>query len=170
MPRPKLSFLVAACSCMVCLEAAGMDLAVSLGPWSFAGGTEGYAGTYGYTGLVAGLTPRLECELYGVGELTPDPASVLLAGVNIGISLSGDRGPTYFNMVMDVGLLAEWRADSSGPVSVHALLRVSPLVIGNPYYGYRDRIFSIGLLYDLTGKVSRVVWNVLMAQWFFQPG
>ncbi len=141
------------------------DLGIALGPWSFAGGGPG-PGTYAYSGLVVGGS-RLELEALGIAELTPAPGAAVLAGASIGFSLSGPRIPTYFNVVVDLGYLQTVVEEGQfrlGPS--YLLLRLSPLVIGNPWYGHRERIFSLGVLYDIAAAEASIVWNVLILHWY----
>jgi hypothetical protein len=142
------------------------DLGLALGPWSFAGGGPG-PGTYAYTGLAAGGGNRLELEAFGIVEMTPAPVDSVLAGASLGFSVSGPRIPTYFNVVADLGFLqtvVDGGQFSLGPS--YLMLRLSPLVIGNPWYGHRERIFSIGMLYDIRASGISFVWNVLILHWY----
>jgi hypothetical protein len=38
----------------------------------------------------------------------------------------------------------------------------TPLVTGNPWYGHRERIFPIGMLYNINASEISIVWNVLI--------
>jgi hypothetical protein len=156
------------CLCMlVPLPAfAEPDLGLALGPWSFASGGPG-PGTYAYTGLAIGGGRRLELEASGIVEMTPSPGDTILAGASLGFSVGGPRIPTYFNVVVDLGYLQTVVDDGQfhlGPS--YLLLRLSPLVIGNPWYGHRERIFSLGVLYDIPAASFSVVWNVLILHWY----
>jgi hypothetical protein len=141
------------------------DMGIALGPWSFAGGGPG-PGTYAYSGLAVGGS-RIELEALGIAELTPTPGSTVLAGASLGLSLGGPRIPTYFNFILDFGYLQTVVEDGHfrfGPS--YLLLRLSPLVIGNPWYAQRERIFSFGVLYDIGAAKASIVWNVLILHWY----
>lgn len=150
----------------VLLPLGALDYGFSLAPWSFTGGVT--PGLYGGGGFNLGLTPRWEAEVFAVTEVTPAPGDTVLAGVQVGFSLLGDRIPTYFNSVIDLGYLHGLSGLSStaagtggGGVtrSNYLLLRLSPLAIGNPTFGMRDRIFSVGLLYRIEDRSVSWVWN-----------
>jgi hypothetical protein len=164
----KKTFALLICLLSPSLLMAAPDLGVALGPWSFIGGGPG-PGTYAYGGLALGGASRLEAEAFGIVELMPLPGDSLLAGASIGWSLGGRRIPTYFNVVVDLGYIQTLAYDAlSGLGPAYLMLRISPLVIGNPLHGHRDRMFSLGLLYSLgEGSVS-AVWNVLIVHWY--PG
>ena len=148
--------------------AAAQEWGVSVGSWSFAGGGPG-AGAYACAGLSTGLGQRLELEAFGVARATPAPFGDALAGAILGFSVFGPRRTTYFNMALDLGFLqtvVEGGTPGLGPS--YAMLRLSPLVVGTPYYGHRDRIFSLGLVYDLGSGALSATWNVLIVHWY--PG
>ncbi len=145
---------------------AAPEPGVSLGTWSFAGGGPG-PGTYAYGGLSLGLSGRLELEALGVAEMTPSPGSDVMAGASLGLSVLGPRDSTYFNMLAELAFLQAVAADGEpGLGPSYLLLRLSPLAIGTPYYGHRDRMFSIGVLYDIGADRFSAVWNVLIVSWY----
>jgi hypothetical protein len=150
----------------VLLPLGALDVGFSLAPWSFTGGVT--PGTYAGGGFNLGLTPRWEAEVFAVTEVTPAPADTVLAGIQVGFSLLGDRIPTYFNSVIDLGFIhgiqglnpsVTGGAATSLERSNYLLLRLSPLAIGNPYFGMRDRIFSVGLLYRIEDRSVSWIWN-----------
>ncbi len=164
----KKIFALLICCLSPSLLMAAPDLGVALGPWSFVNGGPG-PGTYAYGGLALGGSSRLEAEAFGIVELMPLPGDSLLAGASIGWSLAGPRIPTYFNVVVDLGYIQTLAYDAlSGVGPGYLMLRISPLVIGNPLHGHRDRMFSVGLLYNLEERLLSAVWNVLIVHWY--PG
>lgn len=150
-------------------EAAAGDLALGVSPWSFAGGGDSFTGTFAGANLAIGLTPSLELGLFGFGELTPSPGSSLMAGAALGLSLAGPRDPTYFNVMIEVGSLVEYRPADGSFASTLVFARLSPLVIGNAFSGHRDRIFSLGLAYDISSGRIFGIWNILILEWFLSP-
>ena len=138
---------------------------ISLGSWSFVGGPG--PGMYALAGFLLGLSEHLELEALGVAEFMPSPAGMLLAGVSLGYSVLGPRTPTYFNMTADFSFLQALVSNGApGFGQSYLMLRLSPLVIGNPIYGHRDRLFSIGLLYDIQASAFSAVWNILIIDWY----
>jgi len=143
-----------------------LDYGFSLAPWSFTGGVT--PGIYAGGGFNLGFAPRWEAEVFAVAEVTPAPGDTVLAGVQFGFSLLGDRIPTYFNALIDLGYLHGIQGLNPGGTeeggagltrSNYILLRLSPLAIGNPYFRMRDRIFSVGLLYRIEDRSVSWVWN-----------
>ncbi|MDX9899633.1 MAG: hypothetical protein RBT62_11995 [Spirochaetia bacterium] len=138
---------------------------ISLGSWSFVGVPE--PGMYAHAGFLLGVSDHFELEALGVAEFMPIPAGMLLAGVSLGYSVLGPRTPTYFNMVADFSFLqALVSSGVPGLGQSYLMLRLSPLVIGNPIYGHRDRLFSMGLLYDIQASSFSAVWNILIIDWY----
>jgi len=79
----------------------------------------------------------------------------------------GPRDSTYFNMVAELAFLqAVVAGGEPGLGPSYLMLRLSPLSIGTPYYGHRDRMFSIGVLYDIGADQFSAVWNVLIISWY----
>jgi len=168
MRRPSTITIAAVLLTAALAGAAAQEWGVSVGSWSFAGGGPG-PGAYACAGLSAGLGQRLELEAFGVARATPAPFGDALAGAILGFSVFGPRRTTYFNMALDLGFLqtvVEDGAPGLGPS--YAMLRLSPLVVGTPYYGHRDRIFSLGLLYDVRSGALSATWNFLIVHWY--PG
>lgn len=165
---------------LVCLGvgAGAQDLAFSLAGWSFFQDSPGQPpsgdpGLFASAGAILGLGPRLEAGLSLVPRLSPAPLGDLLAEAHLGYSLFADRtrgagGPAaYGNLLLEVGCLLGYRGIDAGLTApeLSAFLRLSP-VLGNPYYGRRDRILAPGLAYDFsTGQVS-VFLNLLGSDFF----
>lgn len=164
VPATLLAFVLFAAASVP--GAGAGDLALGVSPWSFAGGGDSFTGTFAGANLAIGLTPRLELGLYGFGELSPAPGSSLMAGAALGLSLAGPRDPTYFNVMIEVGSLVAYRPSEGRLASTLVFARLSPLVIGNPYSGHRDRIFSLGLAYDINSGRLIGIWNILILEWF----
>ncbi len=146
------------------LPLGAAEFGFSLAPWSFTGGVT--PGTYAGGGLNVGFSPRWEAELFAVAEVTPSPGDTVLGGVQSGFALLGDRIPTYFNALIDLGYLHGIQgldpaggAETDWNRSNYLLLRISPLAIGNPYFRMRDRLFSVGLLYRIEDRSLSWVWN-----------
>lgn len=168
MDRHKITVVLLICFLAPSLVIAAPDLGVALGPWSVVAGGPG-PGTYAYGGLALGGGSRLEAEAFGVAELMPAPGATVLAGASVGLSLGGPRIPTYFNVVVDLGYVQTLVDDGlPGFGPAYLMVRLSPLVIGNPLYGHRDRMFSLGVLYGLGERSLSVIWNVLIIHWY--PG
>jgi hypothetical protein len=159
--------------------AGAQDLAFSIGAWSFfrsAGGDlpSRSPGLFASFGACYGLTPRLEAGASVVPRLAPAPFDDLFVEEHVGISLIGDRvsetgGPAiYINTLLDIGILfGAHNVISGAPGFSRALfLRLTPLALGNPYYGRRDRMFSTGLIYDYDAGSVSLFMNIIAADFY----
>ncbi|HOX31098.1 MAG TPA: hypothetical protein PLB91_02135 [Spirochaetales bacterium] len=172
---PGRAFLAA--SLALAASAAGaLDLGLSAGAWSFSRpvsaaraeeGREIEPGLYARAGAIAGIASRLELEAFAVGSLAPAPGRELFLGAEATLPALGSREKSYFNLFASLGYLRALRLEGGlEPAGGYLSLRVSPLAIGNPSYGRRDRIFSVGALYELgSGEVS-LTWSVLTFDFF----
>lgn len=123
-------------------------------------------GLYSQQGVLLPIGDRGSVELQSLIQWTPGLADSIGIGLYGGLLLLGPLSPTYFNMKVDGGYLYYHRgSDLTG----HHLLgvRLSPLVLGNPSYGYQDRIFTVGLLYDLSDSSLSVSYSTVIGAWFF---
>lgn len=143
---------------------------MSFGPWSFITDDERISeGLYPYAGLNVGWNDYLESELFVIAEAAPQPFQTMYFGGGLGSSLLGTRGLTYFNMYAQADFI--YGLDFSGAEVVHnriAGIRLSPLVIGNGYNGYRDRIFTMGAFYNFDSGMFAFSWNFLIFDIFLK--
>ena len=174
----RATLLVAAALLVAPAAAGALDLGLSASPWSFArplplGGLpreNGIApGLYGRASAILGLGRALELEGSATVELAPAPAGAAYLGAEAAFPLAGTREGNYFNLFASLGFLQRVElAGGPGHGGGYLSLRVSPLAIGNPSYGRRDRIFSIGALYELgTGAVS-LTWSLFAFDFFWR--
>jgi hypothetical protein len=145
--------------------------AVSLGAWTnLSGFPNSDYGMYGSIGLVQGISSRLELSTFTLAQLTPAPFSSLYQGAGIGLSLLQPRtaelpdAPSFINSFFEAGFLFGIhnlynRSENPLDTTLYLYARVTPLSLGNVYYGSRDRIASLGVLYNLSGKDWGVFWN-----------
>ncbi len=144
------------------------DFALTAGPISFfsTGSTSILPdGLYAQAGLRSIITPRIEVELGTVVRMTPDFAETLGISALIGYNLLAPYEPAYFNMVTEIGVLYLYETESAKhhPM-IH--LRITPLMIGNPYYVERGRLFTIGGLYDVSEKSFMISFSTIIENWF----
>ena len=122
-------------------------------------------GMYGQIGFRAVLTPRLESELLFMPQITPRPLDSFAVGLLAGFNILGPVEPPNFNMILDAGLLYTFTPeDAKGKPVLHA--RISPLVIGNPIYKHRGRMFTLGLLYDIPDQRFSWSFSTVIHNWF----
>lgn len=161
---------------------ASQDLAFSIGTWSFfpdASGVlpSGGPGAFASFGATYGLTPRLEAGISLVPRMAPLPFDDIFVEEHIGVSLFGDRvsaagGPSiYINALVDIGILfGAHNVHSGDPKYSRALfVRLTPITLGNSYYGRRDRMLSAGLLYDYDNRSASLFINLIAADFFLAP-
>ena len=155
------------------------DLAFSMGSWSFFPNTSGWLpsgspGEFAAFGLTYGLSPRFEAGASIIPRLSSEPFDDIFAEGHLGLSLFGDRikkagGPgIYINGLLDAGLLFGTHGILSGTAeySKALFLRLTPITLGNPYYGRRDRILSVGLIYDVDANSASLFMNLIAADFF----
>lgn len=162
------SLLITVFLLLAFFEAAAADLAMAAGPISFFPLDTPSAvpdGLYAQLGLRTTITPRIEGEITAVTRMTPNFAETIGLSVLAGFNLLGPSEPLYFNMAADFGLLCLYETESQ---KHHQLihLRITPLMIGNPYYVERGRLFTIGGLYDLSEKQFIISFSTVMENWF----
>ncbi len=154
-------------------RAYARDLAVSAALWHFPE----WSGTFASAGATLGLGPRLELGASFIPRITPEALDDILAEAHLGLSLVGPRvdasGPgIYVNTILDAGVILAWHNLVSGSpaMTTSAFLRLTPLTIGNAYYGRRDRLLSFGLSRDFgTGAISLFA-NILSTDIYLASG
>ncbi|MFA5852694.1 MAG: hypothetical protein WC820_08335 [Spirochaetales bacterium] len=162
--------------------ACAQDLAFSIGTWSFLpdaagklpGGTPGVFPSFGAT---YGITRYLEAGVAIIPRLTPKPFDDIFVEEHVGVSLFGERvkasgGPAvYINTLLDAGFIfGAHNVISGAPVYSRALfLRITPITLGNPYYGRRDRMLSVGLVYDYDANSTSLFVSLIAADFYLAP-
>lgn len=163
--------------------AGAQDLAFSLGSWSFFPNAEGELpggnpGLFPSFGATYGITRNLEAGVSIIPRLTPSPFDDIFVEEHVGLSLFGERmkasgGPAlYINAVLDAGFLFGAHHVLSGdPLYTRALfLRLTPIALGNPFYGRRDRMLSAGLIYDYDKGSVSLFASLIAADFYLAPG
>jgi len=162
--------------------ACAQDLAFSMGTWSFfpdaAGKSPGGGpGVFPSLGATYGITRYLEAGVAIIPRLTPRPFDDIFVEEHLGVSLFGERvktsgGPAvYINTLLDAGFLfGAHNVLSGSPDYSRALfLRVTPITLGNPYYGRRDRLLSLGLIYDYDANSTSLFVSLIAADFYLAP-
>lgn len=124
-------------------------------------------GLYVRGGSILGLFSRLELEPCLIMELAPDPFRGCFVGADATIAFLGSRFDGYFNMFVSIGYLRG--IDLSKSISEgnnYLSLRLTPLAIGCRYYGRRERIFTVGVLYEIGDNSITVSFNILSFDFF----
>ncbi len=144
------------------------DWAVTAGPITIFPSEKTFpAGFYAQVGFRAVLTPRIEAELIAIPQITPGPMSTAAAGALVGINILDGEEPAYFNIIADIGVIA-MITPGENQYDPLVYLRISPLVIGNPSYWYRGRLFTVGAVYDIPNRQLSWTFSTWIQNWF--PG
>jgi hypothetical protein len=166
----KLAVLAAVLALAAPLSVAALDLGLSASARSF--GSRDYAragilpGLYARGGALIGVLPRLEIEPYLVVELAPEPFRGCFAGADATVPLMGSRDTSYFNVFLSAGYLRGFDLAGSGGGRNYLSLKLTPLAIGDVFYGRRDRLFSAGVLYEIEGRSLTFVFDILAFDFF----
>jgi hypothetical protein len=141
------------------------SLSFTLGTWSMpSGNTLLGDATRGYLGITAGLTKRLELELFTLLQATPQPLGDIHGGgaftfaVSAARELPDNQATSFLHTYLSVGFLQGLR----GADSTAAFIRFTPLSIGGPFYKTRERAVSIGLMYDFPQEAFSIFWNIFL--------
>jgi hypothetical protein len=168
--------LAAALVALAPRDAAAFDFGLSAGTWSFAlpltaakpaAEDAVEPGLHAKAGAIAGFGRFFELEVYAVPEIAPSPFGALHLGAEATFPLTGSREENYFNAFASLGFLQGVSLEGKPGLSGSRVsLLISPLCIGNPSYLRRDRIFSVGALYELQSGAISLVWSVLTMDFF----
>jgi hypothetical protein len=141
------------------------SFSLTLGTWSLPSQYPVMeAATRGYLGVTAGLTKRMELEVFTLLQATPQPFADIHGGGALTFALSAarelpdDQATSFLHTYLSVGVLQGLR----GSDSTSAFIRFTPLSIGGPYYKTRERGVSIGLMYDFSQEALTVFWNIFL--------
>lgn len=169
-------------SSLAAAPASAQDFAFSLGSWSFFRDSNGSfpfgsPGLFASLGFTWGIAPVVEIGASLIPRITPDPVSDIFTEGHIGISLWGDRvkktsaPAAYLNALLEAGLMFGARgALSSTPTLSRAFfIRLTPFVLGNPYYGRRDRFFALAFLYDWEKAAASLSFSLIAVDFYLVP-
>jgi hypothetical protein len=164
---------------LAAVSAGAQDLSFSVGGWSFFKSAEGKLpagnpGIFPSLGLSLGITRYAEAGISILPRLTPDPFDDIFLEGHAGVSLFGERaresgGPAiYLNGLLDAGILYGMHNLISGEpdYSRAVFLRITPFALGNPYYGRRERMFSLGLMFDMDSAETSLFLNLIAVDFY----
>lgn len=166
MRRPVLLFIIMV---VLPLSLFAGRFGISLGMFDAQHDSALFAdGTHAQAGLVAGIAPRWEGELFVIASATPEPLSETLGGLGFSYALMGpihdkaDEVPTYATAYISGGFMADFDAFSSyGPY-----VRFTPLSVGGPQFRLRERTLSFGAYYNIPDRSVTLFWNVFHLDFF----
>ena len=139
--------------------AAGVynDVSFSLGLDQYD--LDGISASYGVN---VGLTSRLELDLWGISELIDMPFSENVFGAELCYSLIGKRSTgtivagSGINTIVGTGMFYNTENNGYGPI-----VSITPICVGSPITGKRERIFRTGLGWDIENKELFVSFSLV---------
>ena len=102
-------------------------------------------------GSTIGLTKRLELTVAGVSEVTPDPFSVNELQIGMSFALMGERS-----------------TGNGGFLPSGAFLTVTPVTIGTPIHGRRERAFEMGAAYNWYDNSFSFIFSFLKLDYYIR--
>lgn len=161
--------LIAFCALMAfvtLIPLAGVPVSVSIGTWQAVESFGPSAGVHGMVGATVAVAPWLEVETSAIVQFTPVVGGSLMGSLALNIPLASalyddeDSAMLYYNAMASVGALGGWDRLHDRPVGA-VFIRLTPLMLGGPYYRARERSAALGVLYDLFDHSFKVFWNLL---------
>ncbi len=140
------------------------DVSFTIGQETYKWPEKGISMTYG---INIGLSSRLELDIWGISSLVPRPFESNMFGAEIAFMLLGPRSTASkvmgsgINMMLSVG--GFYRTDNNGAGPMIAL---TPLVVGTPISGRRERILRTGIGYDAVNNDVVVTFSLLSLDYY----
>lgn len=152
--------------CVLCLACASegvflKDIGIEFGHGNFLFDRYDPSGVGLLTGAAFGLTERLELDAVAMVMLTPRLFGDASIGCELGFCLLGERVFNYdnaglgINSMVSIGIFANNHNPEKVFLPSILTLRVTPLTVGSPRTGRRERLLPMGLAWNFhTGELS----------------
>ncbi len=140
------------------------DVSLSFGQSSYKWPEKGISFSYGVN---VGLTSRLEMNIWGVSELVPEPFMSNMLGLDLTLSLLGARSTASkiagsgLNTLVSIGGFYRTDNNGAGPI-----LSITPLAIGTPVSGRRERILKTGIGYDAVNNEAVIMFSLISIDYY----
>ncbi len=140
------------------------DLSFSVGQAGYRWPENGISVSYGFS---IGLTRRLELDIWGISSLVPVPFSSNMFGAELDFALLGDRSTASkvagsgINMLIGAG--GFYRTDNRG---AGPMISITPLTVGSPVSGRRERILKTSLGYDFVNMELVVSFSLISLDFY----
>lgn len=135
------------------------DISLSIGHGIYRWPEKGISFSYGVN---IGLSERWEMDLWGVSELLPIPFSDNMFGIDFSAALLGPRSTASriagSGMNTLIGIGGFYRTDNNG---AGPMISITPLTIGSPVSGRRERLFRTAVGYDAVNNGVVVLFSLL---------
>ena len=142
------------------------DISLSIGHGIYRWPEKGISVSYG---INIGLTGRMELGLGGISEAVPSPFASNMLGMELSFSLLGPRSTASkaagsgISMLLSVG--GFYRTDNGG---AGPIVSISPLAVGTPISGRRERILKTGVGYDAVNGEVIVAFSLISFDWYLR--
>ncbi len=140
------------------------DISLSFGHGIYRWPERGISFSYGAN---FGLSERWEMEVWGVSELLPHPFESNMFGIDFSAAVLGPRSTASkvsgsgINTL--VGFGGFYRTDNNG---AGPMLSVTPLTVGSPISGRRERLLKTSVGYDAVNNEVVVLFSLLDIDFF----
>lgn len=161
------------------------DLSLSIQQWSFFNNKNNQSisepGQHIGVGFVVGIDKNIEADFGVIGMITPRLADTLMGYVSFGYSLLDKRWitskipPNWINSQIEAGFIGGVKHvysffDDGGKKEIAQIfIKITPLILGNPFYIRRDKLFGLGLAYDCFGGKFSVFLNLISFDFRIYP-
>ena len=144
--------------------ADNFDISFSVGQDNYKWWNDGISFSYG---MNFGLSEKVELDLWGISEAIPKPFASNMFGADIGITLLGRRSSgtkvagTGINTLLSIGGFYRTDNNGAGPI-----ISVTPLTVGNPITGRRERLLKTGIGWDFVNNQLVVTFSLLSLDFY----
>lgn len=163
MKKKAISLILIAILAMP-LFADVFDISLTVGQENYKWPQDGISFSYGAN---FGLTKRLEMNLYGISEATPKPFDSNMFGLDFSYSILGRRtsgtkiSGSGINMLLSLG--AFYKTDNNG---AGLLMSFTPLTVGNPITGRRERLMKVGAGWDFVNNKLLITFSLMNLDYY----
>ncbi|MBO8468884.1 MAG: hypothetical protein IAA72_03765 [Spirochaetes bacterium] len=140
------------------------DVALGFGHQTYKWPEKGISLSYS---LSIGLTERMELDIWGNSELVPRPFGSNLLGAELSFALMGPRSTASrvagsgINTLLSVG--GFYRIDNNG---AGPMIAITPLTVGSPITGHRERILRTGVGYDFVNWEFVITFSLISIDYY----
>ena len=140
------------------------DIALGFGHQTYKWPEKGISFSYSFS---LGLTERMELDIWGNSEAVPKPFASNLFGVDLTFSLLGARSTASrvagsgINLLLSVGGFYSPPDNGAGP-----MISITPLTVGTPISGSRERLLRTGVGYDFVNWKFVITFSLLSVDYY----
>lgn len=141
------------------LFADNYDISLSFGLDNYSWSGKDFSFSYGAN---LGVSERFEIDVWGISEILPTPFSKNMFGLDVGYSVIGRRtsgskiAGAGINMLVSLGGFYITESHGAGPI-----LSITPITVGNPITGRRERLLKTGIGWDFVNNKLIVTFSLM---------